>query len=107
MQLTAVALESYFEVLSSDDIRIKGHRIGIPTVTRIPRIQGFPPIISGFKVIRFSSCIKKSQLQFKLIIYFKFCAHSPKNDRNNPNKIDISPIPYSNVSDTTPSIANR
>jgi uncharacterized protein (DUF433 family) len=35
-------LEDYFEFLSPDDIRIKGHRIGIDTVLE-PFLNGFAP----------------------------------------------------------------
>ena len=32
----------------------------IPTVTRIPRMQGFPPMISGLMVMRRSACTLSS-----------------------------------------------
>lgn len=35
-------LEAYFEFLSPDDIRIKGHRVGIDTVLE-PFLNGFSP----------------------------------------------------------------
>jgi uncharacterized protein (DUF433 family) len=35
-------LEDYFEFLSDDDIRIKGHRLGIDTVLE-PFLSGFAP----------------------------------------------------------------
>lgn len=35
-------LESYFEFLDENDIRIKGHRLGIDTILE-PFLEGFPP----------------------------------------------------------------
>jgi uncharacterized protein (DUF433 family) len=39
---TTMLLENYFEFLSENDIRIKGHRLGIDTVLE-PFLNGFSP----------------------------------------------------------------